>query len=442
MNTQKTYRGSPVAGLIGATVGFFFGSAAVSIFGPTAHHFKEALGLTPTLLGLMVAIPSLSGSILRIPFGAWVDTTGGKKPFTILMLGSIIGLAGLIWLVSNAAPANATLHYWLFIVFGLLAGCGIATFSVGTGQISYWYPQRKQGRALATYAGIGTLAPGAFALILPVYLAAFGFVSAYVAWTIFLVVGTILYLWLGKNAPYFQFRKRGMDPSAARAAAQKEGQEIYPSGTIVRSLGQSAKSPYTWILVALYFATFGGFLALTSWYPTVWRHEYGFDPIRAGIYTALIFSMLSAALRVVTGPFADRYGGRILCILAMILLAGGGLGMMFVHELGWSIFFTVVIALAMGVNNAAVFKLLPQFVPDAVGGASGWVGGIGAFSGFLLPILMGAFVSWGGDTWYRLGFIVFVVMAVINLILIFTALTKRREAALAQRNKISTPQKP
>ncbi len=39
------------------------------------------MDLTPTMLGLLIAIPSLSGSLLRIPFGAWVDSTGGKTPF-------------------------------------------------------------------------------------------------------------------------------------------------------------------------------------------------------------------------------------------------------------------------------------------------------------------------------------------------------------------------
>ena len=38
---------------------------------------------------LLVAVPALSGSLLRIPFAAWVDTTGGRKNDTwkISMLG-------------------------------------------------------------------------------------------------------------------------------------------------------------------------------------------------------------------------------------------------------------------------------------------------------------------------------------------------------------------
>ncbi len=65
---------------MGATVGFFFGFAAVSLFAPTADRFDDVMQLSPVLVGLLVAAPSLSGSLLRIPFSAWVDTTGGRKP--------------------------------------------------------------------------------------------------------------------------------------------------------------------------------------------------------------------------------------------------------------------------------------------------------------------------------------------------------------------------
>lgn len=418
-NITRKLTGSPVKGLIGATVGFFFGSAAVSLFGPTAHHFKTVMELSPTMVGILVAIPSLSGSILRIPFGAWVDTTGGKKPFLILMVMSLLGMAGLIGLVSHPEMIDHS-TYWLFILCGLFAGCGIATFSVGTSQISYWYPQAKQGSALATYAGIGTLAPGVFALILP-YLVKLGWVNAYVAWSIFLLIGTLLYWWLGKNAPYFQLRDQGLDTVQAQTQARAAGEDLFPKGNIRESLSDSAKVPATWILVALYFATFGGFLALTSWYPTIWRNEYGFDVTKAGIFTAM-FSILSAALRVVAGPWSDKIGGRRLCLLSMIMLAGGALGVMFIRGEFWTVIFTIVIAAAMGFNNAAVFKLVPAYVPQAVGGASGWVGGIGAFSGFLLPTLMGWMVSAGGNSWYLLGFIVFVIMAVINILLLLFCL--------------------
>ncbi len=123
--------GTPGRALLGTTLGFFFGFAAVSLYGPTAIKFKEAMGLTPAMMGLLVAIPTLSGSLLRIPFGAWVDTTGGKKPFLILLMLSIIGLGGVTYLLNTSYPDGMTGMFPLILFLGFLSGAGIATFSVG-----------------------------------------------------------------------------------------------------------------------------------------------------------------------------------------------------------------------------------------------------------------------------------------------------------------------
>src|SRR5580765_7661996 len=103
-----TFTGSPRQGLFGATLGFFVGFASVALFGPTALRFRDAMQLTPMSLGILVAIPALSGSLLRIPFSAWVDATGGRKPFLILLLLSIAGMAGLCFVVATRYPDHLT----------------------------------------------------------------------------------------------------------------------------------------------------------------------------------------------------------------------------------------------------------------------------------------------------------------------------------------------
>ena len=45
----------------------------------------------------------------------------------------------------------------------------------------------------------------------------------------------------------------------------------------------------------------------------------------------------------------------------------------------------IVLAIGMGIANAAVFKLVTTYVPEAIGGAAGWVGGLGAFGGIAIP---------------------------------------------------------
>ena len=83
-------KGTPNQGLFAATMGFFVGFAAVALFGPTASRFQAVMHLSPMMVGFLVAAPALSGSLLRIPFSAWVDTTGGRKPILFLLGLSVI----------------------------------------------------------------------------------------------------------------------------------------------------------------------------------------------------------------------------------------------------------------------------------------------------------------------------------------------------------------
>jgi MFS transporter, NNP family, nitrate/nitrite transporter len=69
----------------------------------------------------------------------------------------------------------------------------------------------------------------------------------------------------------------------------------------------------------------------------------------------------------------------------------------------------------MGICNAAVFKMVPQAVPEAVGGAVGWVGGLGALGGFVIPPMMAFAVRNVGHEGYAIGFVVFVFLSLFSL---------------------------
>jgi NNP family nitrate/nitrite transporter-like MFS transporter len=423
---MKAVKGNPSQGLFGATLGFFAGFAAVALFGPTANKFKDVMQLTPVMIGFLVAIPSLSGSLLRIPFGAWVDTTGGRKPFLILLWLSVAGMAGLLLVVYFLYPNGLTTAlYPLLLVLGILCGCGIATFSVGISQVSYWFPQKRQGAALGTYAGLGNLAPGLFSFLIPLALTSLNLFWAYLLWLLFLLVGVVLYQFFGLNAYYFQLRDHGAAPEIARQQAQELGQEIFPKGKARETLLAAARIWKTWLLVLIYFTSFGGFIALTAWLPTYWKSFYGVDAITAGVLTA-VFSLTASLIRVWGGNLADKLGGEKTALLSLGTMLAGALVMSLSHIYSLSVLGEVLMALGMGVTNAAVFKLVPLYVNRAVGGASGWIGGLGAFGGFAIPPILGAVVRSQGLDGYATGFATFVVLAFLSLGL----------AYLLQRNRI------
>jgi NNP family nitrate/nitrite transporter-like MFS transporter len=373
--------------------------------------------LSPMALGFLVAMPALSGSLLRIPFSAWVDTTGGRKPFLVLLALSAIGMAGVWFVVATRYPDNLTPSlYPLLLVLGLFCGCGIATFSVGISQVSYWYPQARQGTALAVYAGVGNLAPGVFSLLLPIAIRSLGLAGAYMAWLAFLVAGTLAYAALGRNAWYFQLRDAGLPADEARTHARQLGQELFPAGRIVETLKISARAWQTWGLVAIYFTTFGGFVALTAWLPTYWGSAFGLTVVGAGMLTAM-YSLLASSVRVAGGVMADRLyqGGYNTSILAVLIMLAGALVMTTAREFELAIPGVILLAIGMGICNAAVFKIVPQVVPQAIGGAAGWIGGIGALGGFVIPPALAFAVRDLGDRGYSIGFVVFIFLALVSL---------------------------
>ena len=413
--SSENVRGTPSLGLLAATLGFFFGFAAVALFGPTAKEFKDIMGLSPGLVGLLVAMPSLSGSLLRIPFSAWVDTTGGRKPFLVLLSISALGMLGLVFVILAYYPDDLTRSFYpIILVLGLLTGCGIAVFSVGISQVSYWFPRSRQGFALGTFAGAGNLAPGLFSLLIPIVLDSWGLGTAYVAWLALLVAGTLLYWRIGQNAPFFQLRSRGIDRAGAIEQARRLGQELFPSGGVRETLARSAANWKTWALVVLYFTTFGGFIALTAWLPTYWQELHDVSLRTAGALTA-VFSVLASLIRIVGGSVSDRIGGERTAAGSLVVMLAGATVMTVSQTIWLSVVGEILMAAGMGVNNAAVFKLVPQEVPEAVGGAAGWVGGVGAFGGFAVPPLLGMFVRDEAVTGYARGFVVFAVLAIISL---------------------------
>lgn len=414
-------KGTPHDGLFGATLGFFVGFAAVALFGLTAERFREVMDLSATQVGLLVAMPALSGSLLRIPFGAWVDTTGGRRPFLVLLALSILGMLGLTLVVTLLYPDRLEAGYYpVLLLLGLLSGCGIAVFTVGSSQVSYWFAKRNQGRALAIYAGIGNLAPGLFSLVLPFVLIWWGLAGTYLAWLTLLVGGTVAYFFRGRNAWYFQLREQGLDAVEARARALELGQELFPSATVTEGLRIAAGKWRTWVLVCVYFTTFGGFVALTAWLPTYWMSLFGMSGVAAGLLTGL-FAVLTSSIRIVGGSMSDQLqkGGENTAILALLIMLQGAALMTMTDQFEVAVPAVLLMAVGMGICNAAVFKLVPQEVPQAVGGASGWVGGLGAFGGFVIPPIMGYAVRQHGDSGYPLGFVTFLVLSLFSLSLVW-----------------------
>lgn len=416
-----------------ATLAFFGGFAGVAVFGPLVPEFKDKLELSAAEAGLLAGIPLFTGSVIRIPFGAWVDREGGKRPLLILLGITLAGMAGLIALLAARWPDDMQGTYPILILLGIPIGCGIASFSVGIGQVSYWWPKAEQGGPLGIYAGLGNTAPAISSLLLPIVIAAITIEVAYGIWWAILAVITLIYLVYITDAPSFQLKSQGIDASPEEL--RELGQDLIPTGAAWAGLKKAGKTVETWPLVYFYFISFGGFLAFTVYFPTFWDEMFEASKGVRGALTA-IFVLLTALIRVPGGMLSDRISIRWALTGNFILIGAATVVIAFSETLAVSIIAMLAIAMGMGLQNAIVFKLVPHYVPEAVGGAAGWVGGLGAFSGFLLPPIMGAVAgAVGGDVGYARAFLVMTGLVAVGVIVVgwLTRWSWRTELGAADR---------
>lgn len=406
--------GTPIRGLVLATVGFFAGLTTIVFYGAAGPVLEEHLALTGILHGLLLASPHLSKAVLRIPFGAWVDDVGGHKPMLLLLGASILGTGGLVITLLVTYPHAFDMNlYPLLVGFGLLAGAGGATFSVGISETSYWYPTDRQGFALGAFAGIGNISPGLVVFVFPLLIAAWGLTTAYSVWLVFLVIVGGLYMLLAVNPYYFQLRERGLESEPARERATELGQELFPTGSTWDSLKTSASNRRTWLLVLLYTVSFGGgFTSLSAWFPTYWTLFHDTGLVTGGLLAGL-FIVYGALIRVPAGSVSDRLGGANVAIVSFAVMAAGGLLMTFAASFWPAFVGMLVLGTGMGIANAAVFEMVPRLIPDAVGGASGWISGIGGAGTLIILPVLGTFVDVYGAIGYARGFVVFAVLSAI-----------------------------
>jgi NNP family nitrate/nitrite transporter-like MFS transporter len=130
-----------------------------------------------------------------------------------------------------------------------------------------------------------------------------------------------------------------------------------------------------------------------------------------------LYSVLTSLVRILGGVLSDRLyeGGENTTILALLIMMVGAIVMVTSREFQLAVPGEILLALGMGIANAAVFKLVPQAVPHAVGGAAGWVGGLGAFGGFAIPPALAFAVEDIGQAGYAIGFVVFIFLAMASL---------------------------
>lgn len=367
--------------------------------GATSTFIVQDFGLSPAEKGLMVGIPILGGSLLRIPMGLLADRYGGKRMGIIGMLLTIIPLFWG-WQFGNSFTEVQA--------FGFLLGIAGASFAVALPLASRWYPPEHQGLAMGI-AGAGNSGTVLATLFAPRIAEAFGWHGVFGFSLIPLVIAFIVFVIFAKDCP-----------NAPKP--QKLSQYL----AIV-------KIKETWIFSFFYSLSFGGFVGLTSYLGIFFVDQYGISKVTAGdLVTIAVFA--GSFVRPIGGYFADRIGGINLLIrlftLAVIML--GLIG--FLPPLYLTLPLFILAMLIFGVANGALFQVIPTRFPREVGIFTGFVGAAGGFGGFFLPNILGTFKELTGS--YSMGFWWIGATFGVALILIVWLRNKWGEAQIVSQNAL------
>ncbi len=359
------------------------------LLGPLGVQIAQDLALSPAEKGLMVAVPVLSGALLRIVAGIMVDRMRPKLAGIILQTVVIASLA--------AAWATGAHSFMATLGVGVALGVAGASFAVALPLASQWYPPEHQGTALGI-AGAGNSGTVFAALFAPSLAGALGWLNVLGLAAIPLIVALVVYVLMAKDGP----RAAEARKTAGYLAVLKSGD--------------------AWWFMFLYSVTFGGFVGLSASLTIYFADQYGLSAVTAGYFTAAcVFA--GSLVRPIGGAFADRVGG-VFSLSVMYAVAAIALGLISlgVWTAGASLGIFVVAMLAFGMGNGAVFQLIPQYFGREIGVMTGLVGMAGGVGGFYLASSLGLAKQYTGS--YHPGFLVFAGLAVAALVAI-TALKGR-----------------
>jgi MFS transporter, NNP family, nitrate/nitrite transporter len=367
-----------------------------------APFISEELGLSPSEKGLMMSVPVIAGALLRFPIGIVAQVLGRKRSAQLQMAVIVVGLL-LGWLFVDSFGG--------VLAMGVLLGVAGASFGVALSLGAGWYPPEHRGLAMGI-AGAGNSGAVLAVLFAPPLAEAAGWRAVYGIAVIPIVLAMVLLQIFAKEPPDRE-QKRLRD--YAKVLVDRDA----------------------WILNLVYMVTFGGYIGLASFLPTLFHDQYGIPKAEVGKYAAGAI-VAGSMLRVVGGYLADRLGGvRVLTALMIVIIGAVAVASTIPADPTAMVAVLVVGFAAMGAGNGAVFQLVSQRFAAMTAVAGSLVGEIGALAGGFLPASMGIAREQSGG--YGPGFIGIAVLAGLSFAtLVVVARTVLGQKASQRSNTLSS----
>jgi MFS transporter, NNP family, nitrate/nitrite transporter len=348
----------------------FLGFAVWALWSIVVPQLPEAgFVLTVDQMFWLIAVPSLVGATLRIPYTFAVPVFGGRN-WTI-----VSALLLLIPTVSLAlAVQNPDTSFGVLLVVAALAGVGGGNFASSMANISFFYPEREKGRALGLNAAGGNIGTAAVQWAVPIVIVAGAGLQLELAGWMFVPLAIL-----------------------AAVLAWRFMDNLSSAKSDPRSYGVAARARHTWIISFVYIGTFGSFIGFSGAFPTLLKSTFPEVTISIAFAGALVGSIA----RPLGGILADKLGGARVTIASFAVMAAGVVSAIFAlraDSFGAFLASFLVLFVATGAGNGSVYRMIPAVFRHgatddadrvrrarAAAGCLGIAGAVGAFGGFLIP---------------------------------------------------------
>jgi NNP family nitrate/nitrite transporter-like MFS transporter len=389
----------------------------------------------------LVAVPTLIGALLRIPYTIAPARFGGRNWTIVSAL--LLLIPTLLTLYFMKHPGTS---YTTFMVVAAFAGFGGGNFASSMTNINAFYPQRLKGWALGLNAGGGNIGVPLIQLVGLLVIAAVGNTRPEIVCAVYLVAIGIASL----GAALFMNNLRNQRSNL---------------GAMIQTL----RYRHSWVMSFLYIGTFGSFIGFSFAFGQVLQINFlagGDSAAQASLHAAqiaFIGPLLGSISRPLGGTLADRIGGgRItlstfvaMTFAAGILVATGMVddatrgaatgAQMTTYVIGFILLFIL-----SGIGNGSTYKMIPSIFEAKArthdewsvaektawsrsmsGALIGFAGAVGALGGvFINIVLRASYVSSAKSAtnafWVFLGF--YVVCAVVTWMVFLRADSARAHA--------------
>ncbi|KNE79914.1 MULTISPECIES: nitrate/nitrite transporter [Streptomyces] len=318
--------------LIFSVMSEHIGFSVWSMFSVLALFMGPEYGVDPAGKFFLVAVASLVGATLRVPYGFAVARFGGRN-WTIFSAAML--LVPTIALLIVMEPGTS---YSTFMLVAVLTGVGGANFASSMTNINSFYPLRLKGWALGMNAGGGNIGVAVVQLLGLLIIAIAGaanprvLLGVYIPLIIAATVCSALYM-------------NNLGPVKNDGGAARE----------------AVKDRHTWIMSFLYIGTFGSFIGYSFAFGLVLTAQFGRTPLQAASLT-FIGPLLGSLIRPVGGKLADRLGGaRVTLVNFALMTAAVGVVVTASFQASLPLFIGgfIVLFVLTGIGNGSTYKMIP-----------------------------------------------------------------------------------